>query len=134
MRHRKIETSSKEKEQEYLAAVPVTITTEGDKVIVRAITQHESLGQQLWRMMGHTTAPRGITPSACRLVSALDLDTAGGDVSANGLTGNIKVDTSGGDLSFRPNPRRHSRRHQRRRHQREGLRREDASRHQRRPD
>ena len=29
-----------------------------------------------------------------------DLDTSGGDISANGLSGNIKVDTSGGDLTF----------------------------------
>ena len=35
--HRKIEASSKEKEEEYFKAVPITITTEGDKVIVRAI-------------------------------------------------------------------------------------------------
>ena len=54
--HRKIEASSKEKEPEYFAAVPITITTEGDKVIVRAIHKHESFGRQLWRMMGQTGA------------------------------------------------------------------------------
>src|SRR5437773_10384831 len=44
--HRKIEASSKEKEQEYFAAVPVTVTTEGDNVAVRAIRKHESLGAE----------------------------------------------------------------------------------------
>ena len=52
--HRKIEASSKEKEEEYFKAVPITITTEGDRVIVRAIHKHESLGSQLWKMLGHT--------------------------------------------------------------------------------
>src|SRR5215470_10793704 len=35
--HRKIDSSSKAKEEDYFKAVPVTITTEGDKVVVRAI-------------------------------------------------------------------------------------------------
>ena len=97
--HRKVEMSSKEKEQEYFAAVPITITTEGDKVILRAIHQHESLGKQFWRMMGHSRTEGHyaikVPPSF-----NLDLDTAGGNVSARGVTGNVKVDTSGGDLTF----------------------------------
>ncbi len=97
--HRKIEASSKEKEQEYFAAVPLTITTEGDKVIVRAVHKHESLVSQLWRTMGHTRTEARYTLHVPSSFSA-DLDTSGGDVSANGLTGNIKVDTSGGDLNF----------------------------------
>lgn len=97
--HRKIEASSKEKEQEYFAAAPIRITTEGDKVIIRAVRRHESLGSQLWRMMGHTRSEARYTlqvPASFRA----DLDTGGGDISANGLTGNIKADTSGGDLNF----------------------------------
>lgn len=97
--HRKIEASSKEKEEEYLKAAPLTITTEGDKVVVRAIQKHESLGRQLWRMIGHTrTEGRYVikVPSNFNL----DLDTSGGDISANSLTGSVKVDTSGGDLNF----------------------------------
>jgi translation initiation factor IF-1 len=97
--HRKVEMSSKEKEQEYLAATPITITTEGDKVIVRAIHKNESLGRQLWRMMGHT---RTAGHYAIKVPANfnLDLDTSGGDVSANGITGNVKADTSGGGLTF----------------------------------
>lgn len=97
--YRKIEASSKEKEQEYLKAVPITITTEGDRIIVRAIHKHESLGSQLWRMLGHTRTEGRYTVRVPASYS-IDLDTAGGDISANGLTGNIKVDTSGGDLTF----------------------------------
>jgi hypothetical protein len=97
--HRKVEMSSKEKEQEYLAAAPITITTEGDKIILRAIHQHDSLGKQFWRMMGHSRT-EGHYAIKVPANFNLDLDTSGGDVSANGVTGNVKADTSGGDLNF----------------------------------
>jgi DUF4097 and DUF4098 domain-containing protein YvlB len=97
--HRKIEASSKQKEEEYFKAVPITITTEGDRVIVRAIHKHESLGSQLWKMLGHNRTEGRYTIKVPANFNA-DLDTSGGDISANGLTGNIKVDTSGGDLTF----------------------------------
>ena len=97
--HRKVEMSSKEKEEEYLAAAPIRITTEGDKVMVRAVRKHESLGNQFWQMMGHTRTEghyRIKVPASFNV----DLDTSGGGVSANGLSGEVKVDTSGGDLNF----------------------------------
>ncbi len=97
--HRKISASSKEKEQEYFKAVPVTITTEGDKVIVRAIHKNESFGSQLWHLMGRTRTEGRYTLKVPASFS-VDLDTAGGEISANGLTGEIKADTSGGDLNF----------------------------------
>ena len=97
--HRKVEMSSKEKEQEYLAAAPITITTEGEKVILRANQKHESLGSQFWRMMGHSRTEGHYTIKVPANFN-LDLDTSGGDVSANGVTGSVKADTSGGDLSF----------------------------------
>jgi DUF4097 and DUF4098 domain-containing protein YvlB len=97
--HRKIEASSEQKEEEYFKAVPITITTEGDRLIVRAIHKHESLGSQLWKMLGHTRTEGRYTIKVPANFNA-DLDTSGGDISANGLTGNIKVDTSGGDLTF----------------------------------
>ena len=97
--HRKIEASSKEKEEEYFKAVPVTITTEGDEVIVRAIHKHESLGSQLWRMLGHTRTEARYTVRVPANFS-VDLDTSGGDISAGNLTGTVKADTSGGDLTF----------------------------------
>src|SRR4051794_3003290 len=97
--HRKIEASSKEKEQEYLKAAPITVTSEGDKVIVKAIGEHESFGKQFWRMMGHTRT-EGRYAIKVPANFSLALDTAGGDVSSRGITGQVKVDTSGGDLTF----------------------------------
>lgn len=97
--HRKIEASSKEKEEEYFKAVPVTITTEGDEVIVRAIHRHESLGSQLWRMLGHTRSEARYTVRVPANFS-VDLDTSDGEISAVDLTGIVKADTSGGHLTF----------------------------------
>ena len=97
--HRKIDSSSKAKEEEYFKAVPVTITTEGDTVVVRAIHKNESFGSQFWHLLGRTRT-EGHYIFKVPATFSVKLDTAGGDVSANGLTGTIKVDTSGGDLSF----------------------------------
>ncbi len=97
--HRKIEASSKDKEQEYLAAAPITIANEGDKVVVRAVRKHESLGDQFGHLFGHSRTEARYSIKVPSNFSA-DLDTSGGDVSVNGLTGNIKVDTSGGDMTF----------------------------------
>ena len=97
--HRSIDASSKDKEEEYLKAAPVQITTEGDKVIVRAIRKHDSFGRQLWDMLGHHSTEGHYTIRVPASFNA-DLDTAGGGITANGLTGSIKVDTSGGDLNF----------------------------------
>ncbi|MGH8095258.1 MAG: DUF4097 family beta strand repeat-containing protein [Chthoniobacterales bacterium] len=96
---RKIEASSKEKEQKYFKDVPVTITTEGDKVMVRATRKHASLGSQLWSMLGHTRTEARYRISVPANFS-LDLDTSGGEISASNLTGSVKADTSGGDLNF----------------------------------
>jgi DUF4097 and DUF4098 domain-containing protein YvlB len=97
--HRKIEASSKEKEEEYLKAAPIRVTTEGDKVIVRATRKHDSLGSQLWDMLGHHSNEGHYSIRVPATFNA-DLDTAGGAISATGLTGTIKADTSGGDLHF----------------------------------
>ncbi len=97
--YRRIEASSKAKEEEYLKAAPIQVTTDGDKVIVRATRKHESLGSQLWNMLGrHSTEGR----YSIRVPATFnaDLDTAGGGITATGLTGMIKADTSGGDLHF----------------------------------
>ncbi|MGI8890342.1 MAG: DUF4097 family beta strand repeat-containing protein [Chthoniobacterales bacterium] len=96
---RKITASSKEKETEYFKRVPLTITTEGNKVIVRAINKNDSLGSQIWKLMGRT---RTEGRYAIKVPSSfsVDLDTSGGDITAHGLTGEVKTDTSGGDLNF----------------------------------
>ncbi len=50
-------------------------------------------------MMGHSRQEGRYTFKVPANFS-LNLDTSGGDVSANRITGNVKVDTSGGDLTF----------------------------------
>ncbi len=97
--HRKITASSKEKEIEYFKNTPITITTEGNKVIVRAIHKSDSLGSQIWKLMGRTRT-EGRYAIKIPASFSVDLDTSGGDITANGLTGEVKSDTSGGDLNF----------------------------------
>lgn len=97
--HRKITGSSKEKETAYFKNAPITITTEGNQVIVRAINKNDSLGSQIWKLMGRTrTEGRYVIKVPASF--SVDLDTSGGDITANGLTGEVKTDTSGGDLNF----------------------------------
>lgn len=98
--HRKISASSKEKEQEYFQKVPVTITTEGDKVIVRAIQKTESLRSQIWNLLGAHTDTEARYTIRVPANFGTDLDTRGGNISVSRLTGNLKADTSGGDLNF----------------------------------
>jgi DUF4097 and DUF4098 domain-containing protein YvlB len=97
--YRKIEASSKEKEMEYFKAVPITVTTEGDKVIVRAIHKHESLGSHFWNLLGRASTEGRYTVRVPANFN-VDLDTAGGAITTGNLTGTVKVDTSGGDLNF----------------------------------
>lgn len=95
---RRIEMASKDEEKQYLAAAPIRITSEGDKVIVRA-TRKDSLGQEIRGLFGHrNTDAHYIIHTPARF--SADLDTAGGDITATGLSGTVKADTSGGDLTF----------------------------------
>ena len=131
--HRKIEASSKEKEEEYFKAVPVTITTEGDKVIVRAIHKNESFGAQFWHMLGHTRTEARYTFKCAGQFQCR---------SRYCRRRHLRQRPDRQDQSrhqrrrseFRTNPRRYSRRHERRRHHGQGLRRSNQSRHERRPD
>ena len=97
--HRKISASSTEKEKKYLKEVLVTVTNEGDNVIVRAVRKHEAFGIQLWHLMGRTRTEGRYTIKVPANFS-VDLDTSGGGISTQGLTGSVKADTSGGDLNF----------------------------------
>ena len=97
--HRKISAGSKEKEEKYLKEVPITITTEGDSVIVRAIRKHDSLGKQLWHLLGSTNSDGRYTIRVPANFGT-NLNTTGGGISVRDLTGNLKADTSGGDLTF----------------------------------
>jgi len=97
--YRKIDASSKEKEQEYLAAAPITITEEGNEVIVRARREKKGDDLKSWGWHGHSNMDAHYRLSVPATFNA-NLQTAGGDISAKSLTGAIKADTSGGDLAF----------------------------------
>lgn len=97
--HRKIEASSKEKETQYIAAAPIKVMIEGNTIIVRARREKNSLGTSFWSWNGRTRTEARYTILVPATFNA-DLRTAGGDISANELTGAIKVETSGGDLTF----------------------------------
>jgi hypothetical protein len=97
--YRKVDASSKEKEQEYLAAAPLTVATEGDTVVVRARRKNNALGSQVWNLLSHTNTEGRYTIQVPATFNA-DLETAGGDVSAKNLIGTVKAGTSGGDLNF----------------------------------
>ncbi|MEP6686121.1 MAG: hypothetical protein ABJB22_05030, partial [Verrucomicrobiota bacterium] len=94
--YRKIEISSKEKEEEYLRAAPVTITTDGATITVRATRKDNHLD---WNWHGNSNMNAHYTIHVPASFNA-ELETAGGDISAKNLTGNIKAETSGGDLKF----------------------------------
>jgi DUF4097 and DUF4098 domain-containing protein YvlB len=95
---RKVEGVSEDKAKEYLAEAPIIVSTEGDTVIVRAQRKHDSLGS-IWNWFGHTRTEAHYNIRVPATFN-LDLDTAGGHVSASGTTGTVKADTSGGALSF----------------------------------
>ena len=97
--YRKIEASSKEKEQEYLAAAPITITTNGSDVTVRARREKNADDSKCRSWLGSSSMDARYTLRVPATYNA-NLQTAGGDISAKDLTGTIKADTSGGDLEF----------------------------------
>ena len=97
--YRKIDASSKEKEQEYLAAAPIIITTDGSDVTVRARRDKKGEDLKFWNWHGHSSMDAHYRLQVPATFNA-NLQTAGGDISAKSLTGTIKADTSGGDLAF----------------------------------
>jgi len=94
---RKVEGVSEERAKQYLADAPIKVTTDGNKVIVRERRQHSLGGLFSWLGSIRTEAHFNVrVPANFRL----DLDTAGGSISASGTTGTVKADTSGGKLAF----------------------------------
>ena len=97
--HRKIEASSKEKEQEYLAAVPITINTDGNDVTVRARREKDGDDWKFWNCHGTSRMDAHYTLRVPATFNA-NLQTAGGNILTKSLTGSIKADTSGGNMEF----------------------------------
>lgn len=90
---RKIVASSKEKENAYFAAVPITVTTEGNTVVVRAHREEDSDEEERVCNDARYSIHVPATFDA-------ELKTGGGGITASNLTGKIKAQTSGGDLKF----------------------------------
>jgi hypothetical protein len=95
--YRKIEASTKEREKQYVETVPITLATEGNKVVLRA---HAADGSAMGSLCeGNSRTDARYTVHVPASFNA-DLKTAGGGVGASDLTGSIKAHTNGGDLAF----------------------------------
>jgi hypothetical protein len=95
--YRKVEASSKEKEKEYIDSAPITVTTEGNVVIVRA--RREKKGWIGWNWGWNSKMEAHYAIRVPPKFDA-DVDTSGGKITLNDLTGTIKADTSGGNLTL----------------------------------
>ena len=91
---RKIDFRNEGKEKEYLAAVPITFTTEGNVVTVR------SRGKKLheWTM-GHCNTDAVYSLRVPKKFETL-LRTDGGEINATDVIGNLNAHTSGGRMTF----------------------------------
>ncbi len=93
--HRKIETSDEAKEKQYLAEVPIVITSENNTVTVRARrTEKDSWS---WNCNGNTSMDARYTIRIPKNFN-LDLKTGGGMITANEVAGTCKMSTGGGKL------------------------------------
>jgi hypothetical protein len=90
---RKIVASSKEKEAEYFAAAPITVTTDGNNVIVRARRGKD------WDEDGRVCNDARYSIHVPSTFDA-ELKIEGGAITTTNLTGKVKAHTSGGDLKF----------------------------------
>lgn len=92
---RKISAASDAKEKEYVDAVPITFTAEGNTIYVRA---RRAKGSN-WSWGGHSRNEASYTLHVPRNFSVA-LGTAGGTINVAELIGEVKSDTSGGSLRF----------------------------------
>jgi hypothetical protein len=94
--YRKIDSNNEAQEKEYLAAVPVTVTKDGNTVTVRARRQQKDCDQS-WS--GHCNTDARYTVHVPRNFNS-ELRTGGGTIIGTDLTGTMSADTSGGKLKF----------------------------------
>jgi DUF4097 and DUF4098 domain-containing protein YvlB len=94
--HRKIDSNNEAKEKEYLAAVPVTVSKDGNTVTIRA--RRPQVDRNLsWS--GHCTMDARYNVHVPRNFDS-ELRTGGGTIIGTDLTGTMSADTSGGKLKF----------------------------------
>ena len=91
---RKISASSKDKEAEYLAAAPITVTSDGTTVVVRARRGKD------WDEDGQICNNDARYSIHVPSTFDTDLKTEGGPITTTNLTGKVKAHTSGGDMKF----------------------------------
>jgi hypothetical protein len=90
---RKITASSKERETEYFASAPITVTSDGNNVVVRARRAKD------WDEDGQVCNDARYSIHVPSNFDA-ELKTDGGAITTTNLTGKVKARTSGGDLKF----------------------------------
>jgi len=92
--HRMVDFGDEAKEKEYLAAVPITIATEGNVVTVRSRSQK----LRDWNI-GHRKTDAEYSLRVPKKFEVA-LRTDGGAISATDITGNLNAHTSGGLMAF----------------------------------
>jgi len=91
--HRKIDFGSEAREKEYLAAVPITFTKEGNIVTVRSRGKKPD-----WHIGHRETDAQYIVRVPKKFEAAVRTD--GGVVSVTDIAGNVNAHTSGGQMGF----------------------------------
>ena len=90
---RKITASSKDKEAEYFASAPITVTSDGNTIVVRARRGRD------WDEDGRVCNDARYSVHVPSNFDA-ELKTEGGAITTTNLTGKVKAHTSGGDFKF----------------------------------
>lgn len=96
---RRLSLGNRKKESDFLADRPILVDEKDG--ILRITAVRRGGAKVSWNLGGarnRRTEARWKVSVPARF--QVDLDTAGGDVSVTGLTGNVKADTSGGALRF----------------------------------
>ncbi|HSU55305.1 MAG TPA: hypothetical protein VLT36_14710, partial [Candidatus Dormibacteraeota bacterium] len=93
---RKVGRKTKADEEKYLREHPIEFLQDGDKITVRC---REKSGNGMWSWRGTTLNEADYTITLPAHFNA-KLNTAGGSIVVNDLTGKVKADTSGGGLRF----------------------------------
>ncbi len=91
--HRQIEMRDEQKEKEFLAEAPITISKDGNTIFVGARREKN----KSWSWSGSMSMDARYTIHVPKNFN-VDLRTGGGCVTASELNGNIKASTSGGEL------------------------------------
>jgi DUF4097 and DUF4098 domain-containing protein YvlB len=94
--HRKIDSGNAAREKEYVAAVPILVSKEGNVITVRA---RRAKDRDSWSWSGNAKMEADYTVRVPKKFDA-ELRTSGGGITADGLTGEMNADTSGGKMKF----------------------------------